>query len=560
MSENQSENQSPQSSFAISSDVGRTSSPSNADELVIEDVPRQMTMGSIVSESGLAEPAAEGSDDVWDAVDLPGTVTGAKLTSPTDNLSVMREKELLTLIHDLNECNDVLLTKISKLEAALKESQRSVQSEVERAQTAQEKMVEQVLAQQAAAQQTAQTAQQQVAKLVGQLDTAEQTLRRQELVQETIQAELDEAQDRITQLEHECALTTQQHADEAQARIKAETTNRDLRSRLQRQQRYTLQFKAALEKSLTVNARPAAVAASVVSEPISFNEQDSIHSSVTMPRAERIVPWAAIGDAPFAGIDPHLENLIRNQADVNAHSETTYTESRSEFRLERSQPSAPELSAPELSTPELSTPEPSAPEPNISDSNTPNPSIPTPSTKVPVVDSEAETKLWQDLERIMGAAATATAADSQAVDLSAPETATETETVEATESADTINAEPRLNWQAKSTLPIDPTTTSNPTTSAGASPATTQSLPAVDPSTANSAAAAAKIIAAQIEQARTEQTQTRQQNENYLPLTDSEASAVSPVVNPLRTQRKIGSMAAVQLPTFEKAKAGSFKR
>ncbi len=512
MSENQSENQSPQSSSATPSEAGRTSSPSNADELVIEDVPRQMTMGSIASESGLAEPATE-PDDVWDAVDLPGTVTERKLTAPSSagSLSSMREKELLTLIHDLNECNDVLLTKISKLEAALKVSQRSVQSEVERAKTAQDKMVEQILAQQAATQQTAQTAQQQVAKLVGQLDTTEQTLQRQQLIQETTQAELDEAQDRIAQLERECALTTQQHADEAQARIKAETTNRDLRSRLQRQQRYTLQFKAALEKSLTVNARP--VATSAVPELISFNEQSSVHSSVTMPRADRIVPWAAVGSAPFAGIDPHLENLIRGQAD-----------------------SGPDLQ-PDLPKPDLPKPDPNS--------------------KVPVVDLEAETKLWQDLERIMGAKAEATGGE--IIDIPASETATEP--VEGTDNTGTtVDAEPRLNWQAESTLPIDPTTTST-TAPAATSPAIPQPLPAANSPTvdSDSPAAVAKIVAAQIEQAKTEPTQTEQQ-EDYLSLTDTETSAVSPVVNPLRTQRKIGSMAAVQLPTFEKAKAGSFRR
>ncbi len=518
MSEHQSENQSPRS------EVNQPGSPSNTDDLVTADVPRQMTISSVVSESNLSESSMEESDDAWDTVNLPGTVTNPGLTSSTRtassaDLSVMREKELLTLIHDLNECNDVLLTKISKLETALKESQRSVQSEVERSEVAQEKMVEQILAQQAAAQQTAQTAQQQVAKLVGQLDTAEQTLQRQQLVQETIQAELNEAQDRITQLERECALTTQQHADEAQARIKAETTNRDLRSRLQRQQRYTLQFKAALEKSLTVNARPAAVAASVASEPVSFNEQGSIHSPITMPRAERIVPWAAIGSAPFAGIDPHLENLIRGQADADGPSEVGNTESRTEFRLERSQPSNPEQ--------------------NVSDS-----SIPNPTANAPVVDLEAETKLWQDLERIMGA--TATASGDKAIDISVPGTVTEP--VEVAENADPVDAEPRLNWQAESALPVDPTT---PTTAPTAtSPAIPQPLPDTSLPIAPSESLAAQ----------TEQTPIRLQSEDYLPLTDSETSTVSPVVNPLRTQRKIGSMAAVQLPTFEKARAGSFKR
>ncbi len=515
MSENQSENQSKNQPKEQSSKLSSAGGSKNkagwshsADGLVVEDVPRQMTMGNITPEAGLTEPNIE-EDDAWDVVSLPGTVNSTESTAARSAaakpMSTSREQELLTLIHDLNNCNDVLLGKVSKLEAALSESQQSVRAEVEKAQTAQEKMLEQVLEQQSAAQQTAQTAQQQVAKLVGQLDTTEQTLQRQQLIQETLEAELNEAQERINQLERECALTTQQHADEAQARIKAETTNRDLRSRLQRQQRYTLQFKAALEKSLTVTGSTAAANPSVVSAPVSFNEE-TLHSSVTMPRAERIIPWNAIGSAPFAGIDPHLENLIRDQADADESAEPGYLESKRSESV-RAQNSLDTGSA--------------QPE-----------SAPAAEAQVPVVDIEAETKLWQDLERVMGIAAKVTS--TEAIE----DSATDTETVEVEKTEETakevLDGEPRLNWQAKSTpLPVDPTT-NDPVTPQPPQP--------------------------QLPQPQLSQPQLPQQSTGYLPLIDGEASAVSPVVNPLRTQRKIGSMAAVQLPTFEKAKAGSFKR
>jgi len=537
MSENQSEHQNKNqpkkrlsklfstSGSENSRSENKAGSPNNADGLVVEDVPRQMTTGNITPASSLPEPNTE-DDDVWDVVGLPGTVNSTESTAvraaAAKPMSTSREQELLTLIHDLNNCNDVLLGKVSKLEAALSESQQSVRAEVERAQTAQEKMLEQVLEQQSTAQQTAQTAQQQIAKLVGQLDTAEQTLQRQQLIQETLKAEINEAQERINQLERECALITQQHADEAQARIKAETTNRDLRSRLQRQQRYTLQFKAALEKSLTVTGS-AAANPSVVSKPVSFNE-DTLHSSVTMPRAERIIPWNAIGSAPFAGIDPHLENLIRGQAETDEPAEPGYLESkRSESVRARNS----------LET-ESTQPEPAA------------------ADQVPVVDIEAETKLWQDLERVMGIAAEVVstaaieglAANTEAAD------AKETEKVEET-AKESLDSEPRLNWQTKSApLPIDPTT--DPTTDALI---TTQPLPPVEPVSATLEAEQPPQPQPQLQL-----PQPPQQSTDYLPLIDSEASAVSPVVNPLRTQRKIGSMAAVQLPTFEKAKAGSFKR
>ncbi|MEM8503209.1 MAG: hypothetical protein AAF716_08665 [Cyanobacteria bacterium P01_D01_bin.1] len=581
MSENQSENQSgsqsknqtpqpsptipskgsqPGSSQRTNKSVSKGKSVSKSvSDLVMPDVPRQMTMGSIVPGSGssLSEPNAEEMDDAWDAVDLPGTVIDSEIVpsgGPSGNLSAVREQELLTLIHDLNNCNDVLLAKVSNLESALSESQQSVRIEVERSQATQEKMLEQVLDQQSAAQQTAQTAQQQVAKLVGQLDTAEQTIKRQELIQETLRAELSEAQERINQLEHECALTTQQHADEAQARIKAETTNRDLRSRLQRQQRYTLQFKAALEKSLTVTARPAAVVnAPVVSDSVPFNEDilsKSTAGSVTMPKAERIVPWTAVGSAPFAGIDPHLENLIRGQADTEEPLESQHLES---------QPLESQRSEPVRSNNRLET----ASEP-------PQPKAE--NTQVPVVDTEAEAKLWQDLERVMGVNSQSTSADPDETSATKIEATETTENVEesAEPSGKALNREPRLNWQeAKSALPIDPTTESTadsqplPPQSLSQQSLSQQSLSqqSLSPvaSTTVPEASVAQAQSPEVQMPHTQQLQ-QLQDTDYIPLTDSEVSSVSPVVKPLRTQRKISSMAAVQLPTFEKAKAGSFKR
>ncbi|NJM98424.1 MAG: hypothetical protein HC800_15800 [Phormidesmis sp. RL_2_1] len=37
-------------------------------------------------------------------------------------------------------------------------------------------------------------------------------------------------------------------------------------------------------------------------------------------------------------------------------------------------------------------------------------------------------------------------------------------------------------------------------------------------------------------------------------------ASVSPVIKPLRSPKKLTSLAAVQLPTFQRAKAGSFRR
>ena len=280
----------------------------DVDESDADDEPT----GTVALADGAAEDVEGELEDEASDTDLEAAV------SPES--SANRENELLSLIHDLNECNDALLMQVSKLENDLQQVKSEAVAEVEKAsaavQLAQEKMSRQVSAEQASAQQISQAAQQQVARLVGELDTVEQGLSRQVLVNENLKTELTEAQARIVQLERECALMADKHAEEVRSRVQAETASRDLRSRLQRQQRYTLQFKAALEKSLStgVSSRAAAEIRAAEARSVPFTHQSVRQPvGVSMPRSQRIMPWAAGGNnsTAFQGIDPHLEALIR---------------------------------------------------------------------------------------------------------------------------------------------------------------------------------------------------------------------------------------------------------
>lgn len=496
-------------------------------------------IGPAVSRSE-SQLESEPQPDIWETVSLPGTLSGEAIAAAIDQPKAMpegmitqeRENELLTLIHDLNECNDALLARTSQLEATLETSRLAWEAELEKAKATQAKMASQITAEQVAAQQAAQNAQQQVAKLVSQLDSAEQTCSRQRLINENLQTELSNRQERIIQLEHECALTTQQHATEAQARIKAETTSRDLRSRLQRQQRYTLQFKAALEKSLSVSARPASAETTAESvRPISFKE------SVAMPKAQRIMPWVAGSVSAFTGIDPHLETLIRGVSKSAEASEAT----------------------------EATT--------EASDCQS-------------AADREAEAVLWQDLERVM-------IDDSEVTVLSVPED--ETATVESAQKSPALEGSaaitsPQLNWQAQakaviSKAAVDKVAAQSPhelSQSAQTPSTSTEDATAMAPDVAQSfAAATGQPSNAEIGFTEpspwgmlSESLSAPQPTENavaepaqaaalpptgYMPVVDDTA-AVSPLVRPMRSPKKLSSLSAVQLPTFEKAKAGSFRR
>ncbi|MEO0704582.1 MAG: hypothetical protein AAF050_02845 [Cyanobacteria bacterium J06649_5] len=537
-------------------------------------------------------------EDVWETLNLPGTIdqisaseqadfapvstettTKAPLNTAKAPAETERENELLKLIHDLNECNDVLLSRVAQLEGDLEKSQVVLKNEVEKATFAQEKMAKQVSAEQASVQQVSQTAQQQVAKLVSKLETNEQALSRQQLINENLQTELTNTQERITQLERECALISQQHADEAQARLKAETTGRDLRSRLQRQQRYTLQFKAALEKSLTVSARPtSSTSATSTSLPqtVAFNSP----AAVTMPKAQHIMPWASNTTA-FQGIDPHLETLIRNAGKPTG--DITPPSSKS---------TAPKASA----------------VPNNHEKIVLN--------DTPAVDPAAEAQLWQDLERVMNSSATEGAASEGAASEDAVKTAAKTaspnqaerapnkieiketpaEVIESSDirSLDQQNAVrepgleksapdkapspakkakipsfqvPKLNWQGAATRKSPAPTASEdatPTTATTkASSTDTQRLPEsvfTEPSPwgkpLSTDSPSAVITGSQIP------TPTEAIPDTTMTATNATTAdtQIAPIAQPLRAKKKVSSMAAVELPTFETAKAGSFKR
>ncbi|MEO1180909.1 MAG: hypothetical protein AAFX51_08645 [Cyanobacteria bacterium J06636_28] len=111
-----------------------------------------------VSSHGVQMSVAQSDNNSWQTVHFPGTVDADQLSGPTPHLrtnpmdsssthqsnstansqtstieqSSQRETELLNLVRDLNECNDVLLAKVSQLEESLERSQAALQAEIDR--------------------------------------------------------------------------------------------------------------------------------------------------------------------------------------------------------------------------------------------------------------------------------------------------------------------------------------------------------------------------------------------------------------------------------------------
>jgi hypothetical protein len=141
-----------------------------------------------------------------------------------------------------------------------------------------------------------------VKQLAQNLDQAHQVHQKQQILIETLTAQLEASQSQVAQLERDCALTKQQYDEQIQQLRQSEAACRDLRSRLHRQQQYTLQFKAALEKCLDVSATQKIEES--VDQAISQSECQA--ESVGFVRAQPVQPWSATLDSGTSWNEPDL--------------------------------------------------------------------------------------------------------------------------------------------------------------------------------------------------------------------------------------------------------------
>lgn len=131
-----------------------------------------------------------------------------------------------------------------------------------------------------------------VAQLTQSLEQAHQARQKQQIHIETLTAQLEASQTQVAQLERDCALTQQRYDDQIQHLRQSENACRDLRSRLHRQQQYTLQFKAALEKCFDVSATQK------IEESVdhAIAESESQCESVGFIKAQPVQPWSTTLD------------------------------------------------------------------------------------------------------------------------------------------------------------------------------------------------------------------------------------------------------------------------
>ncbi|BAU65514.1 hypothetical protein STA3757_29020 [Stanieria sp. NIES-3757] len=156
------------------------------------------------------------------------------------NESQVNEIDWHKLAHKLREHNRKLLKKVFKLEQELAEVTNLVQKQTQRSQN-----TDTLIAQQA---KELNQNQEEIANLIAQIETLQQEEQNQKLLNENLSKQLQASQQQIAQLERECALIQENYNNKTHELLAKEQLAQELDARLHRQQRYTLQYKTALDR------------------------------------------------------------------------------------------------------------------------------------------------------------------------------------------------------------------------------------------------------------------------------------------------------------------------
>ncbi|EAZ92648.1 hypothetical protein [Crocosphaera chwakensis] len=262
--------------------------------------------------------------------------------SEITEISIVEEEENIPLTQDwfnlarkLRGQNRELLDTIVTLEQALADSRQQLQDYQERS-----RHHNALLSQQTAQLQSTQA---QNSHLLEQLQSSQTNLQQEQHNLATLQKQLHASQEAFAQLERECALLKEETLQNKNQLILKKRQIHELQQRLQRQQRYSLQYKAALDDCLSNHGKklPPTDVKSRVDSPIASNVvsiqpwSSSIENKITPSIAPSPIKSEAsepISDA----IDDTLEELF--SLTPEPHSDITEPDNDSS---DSEQPSTP---------------------------------------------------------------------------------------------------------------------------------------------------------------------------------------------------------------------------
>ncbi len=256
--------------------------------------------------------------DEWETVNFPDALSIDHLPEQTCESPVVPTLVSGDFYLKVQSQNQELRSQVAELEAALLRSQGSLRAEMERWEALSEadpsETSETRLANQTQALSGSQV---RLGQLFSELESSHRMAQRQQILVETLTEQLQNSHEQIAQLERECAAVQQRASESLQQLSQSEQTSRDLRSRLHRQQRYTLQFKAALEKCLDV---PPATAQGFVSELLEETDSEPVTTAppkVKIPRSQPVQPWGIASSVETA---PALQSWANAIVDNTSES------------------------------------------------------------------------------------------------------------------------------------------------------------------------------------------------------------------------------------------------
>lgn len=228
-------------------------------------------------------PASQAEQEV---INYASTDSEFKAGEKVLALTPSQKLELVSLIQVLRSNNN-LSEQVTQLEQALSKCQAALQSSRKLEEVAQSMLTQK--------QEELATAQEQVKCLSEERESSAQIAQRQQNLIETLTTELQSSQERFAQLEWENYLTKANYTEKSEQLIQTENTCRELRTRLNRQQHYTLQLKVALEKCLEPVSSTSDDANSdrLPTDANNGQTERSVQIQSFFCNAESIPPWSA---------------------------------------------------------------------------------------------------------------------------------------------------------------------------------------------------------------------------------------------------------------------------
>ncbi|TVQ44817.1 MAG: hypothetical protein EA365_09120 [Gloeocapsa sp. DLM2.Bin57] len=135
--------------------------------------------------------------------------------------------------------------------------------------------------------------------LINQLEIAQQTIKNQQLMIETLSRQLAETQEHLSNLERECSQVQDNYNQQTYKLLETEKQLQELHGRLLRQQRYTLEYKTVLEECFKESSATILLANNSVTKPTPESQEKPLEQP--KPKAH----W------PSPGIDRVPETTIK---------------------------------------------------------------------------------------------------------------------------------------------------------------------------------------------------------------------------------------------------------